>query len=127
MKAEWLIYLAGIHALGFALFHIYFWRLFKWKTELAKLHTPTRAITQMLNIQLIYFAFGTSILCFFYTEMLLYTAFGNILLVFYSGFWFVRLVQQFIFLRYNHWMIHVTTVLFILGCLLFALPLIFLN
>jgi hypothetical protein len=123
MKAEWFIYLAGTHAIGFGVFHIYFWRIFKWKTELAKVHMPTRAITQMLNVQLIYFAFGTGILCFFFTDMLLNTALGNVLLIFYSGFWFVRLIQQFIFLRYNHWMIHLTTVLFALGSLLFALPL----
>jgi hypothetical protein len=40
-----------------------------------------------------------------------------------AGFWVLRLIGQFIWLRINHPMVHVLTVLFALGAILFALPL----
>jgi hypothetical protein len=41
----------------------------------------------------------------------------------FSLFWLGRFVEQFVFLRkINHWAVHVLTGLFLLGSVLFALP-----
>lgn len=42
---DWLIRRAGVHSLGFALFHPGFWKWFRWNGELAKVGFATRAIT----------------------------------------------------------------------------------
>ena len=46
--------LAGATDLGFALFHAMFWRLFNWPGRLPASGTVNSAITQTLNVVLIY-------------------------------------------------------------------------
>ena len=41
---------AAIFNAAFAAFHLGFWRLFRWRSELAKLTSLNRAIVQVLNL-----------------------------------------------------------------------------
>ena len=41
----------GIFCICFALFHLAFWKLFRWETELAKLTSLNRAVVQVLNLE----------------------------------------------------------------------------
>ncbi|MDH5822831.1 hypothetical protein QFW77_07460 [Luteimonas sp. RD2P54] len=115
--------LAGLHSAGFALFHAAFWKLFGWKHELRKLALPTRAITQILNLRLIYVFAGIAALCFLFPAEIAGTPLGRGLLAFMALFWVGRTIEQFVFLRVNHPMVHALTALFVLGAALFALPL----
>src|SRR5690606_38126815 len=117
-----LIYICGIFSLGFALFHMGFWRLFKWKPQLAKLNFANRGIMQILNIQLIYFFFFTAGLCFVMPDELSQTSLGHALLLGNALFWALRTLMQFVHLRADHIMIHLLTGLFLLGTVLFTLP-----
>lgn len=123
MSNERLIFLCGLHSLGFALFHLGFWKLFDWKHELRKIGPPTRAIVQILNLRLIYVFAGIAAICFVFPSQLHATPLGRALLLFMSLFWLGRVVEQFVFLRLNHPLVHVLTALFVLGMVLFALPL----
>ncbi len=123
MSRDLLIQLAGLHSFAFALFHIGFWKLFRWDRELAKVGQATRAVTQILNLRLIYVFLGMGTLCFLFTRELHTTPLGRALLVFMSLFWVGRTIEQFVFLRVNRPMVHVLTVLFVIGAALFALPL----
>ena len=58
MSRDLMIQLAGLHSFAFALFHMSFWKLFRWDRELAKVGLPTRAVTQILNLRLIYVFLG---------------------------------------------------------------------
>ena len=58
MSRDLLIQLCGLHSFAFALFHLAFWKLFDWKHDLRKTRLATRAITQILNLRLIYFFLG---------------------------------------------------------------------
>jgi hypothetical protein len=51
------------------------------------------------------------------------TALGRALLLFMSLFWAGRTIEQFVFLRVNKPLVHVLTALFVIGGVLFALPL----
>ena len=120
---HFIVLLCGIHALGFVVFHTQFWRIFRWKTELAKLSAPNRAIMQIFNMRIIYLASFLAFVCFFYPDDLLQTRLGTVFLGGFSLFWFGRFLEQFIFLgKINHWMVHTLTVVFLLGAVLFALP-----
>ena len=123
MSPDLLVQLCGLHSFAFALFHLVFWKLFRWKHELQKVGLPTRAITQILNLRLIYLFAGVGVLCFAFTQELHGTALGRAMLVFMSLFWVGRTIEQFVFLRINKPMVHVLTVLFVIGAILFALPL----
>src|SRR5688572_19860272 len=94
-----IIYLCGLHSMLFAVFHAAFWKLFRWPSALVGLSKENRAITQILNIRLIYVFLFTAFLCFFFTKDLYSTALGRAFLAGMSIFWLGRTVEQFIFLR----------------------------
>lgn len=114
--------LCAAHSFGFAAFHLLFWRLFRWPAELQRAGPATGAIVQILNLRLIYVFLGIGALCLAFPEELSETAMGRVILAGMSLFWIGRTVEQFIFLRYNRMSLHVLTVLFVVGAVLFALP-----
>ena len=115
----------GFYNLLFAVFHLLFWRLFKWNKEMQKLSFANRGIIQILNIQIIYYFVAVAIVCFCFTNELLTTHLGKVFLLGNSLFWIIRLVQQYIFLRKNSFVIHFLAMLFLLGAVLFFLPLLY--
>ena len=62
------IFICGIHSIAFAIFHVLFWKLFNWKTDLKKITYTNRPIIQILNIRAIYFFLF--ILCFLFPTKL---------------------------------------------------------
>ncbi|MEO6039246.1 MAG: hypothetical protein ABIQ93_12610 [Saprospiraceae bacterium] len=124
MDKTLLLTACGLYSLAMAVFHLYFWRLFRWKDQLYLLHPGNRAIVQILNVRLIYVFVCMAVLCFFYQQALLETGLGHAILVGCSLFWVGRTIEQFIYLRrIYHWVVHVLTAIFVLGAVLFALPL----
>lgn len=120
-KQVW-IYICGLHSLLFAVFHMAFWRLFKWKTQLRKMSLVNRATMQVLNTRLIFIFLLFAFLCFVYPRELYATSLGQALLAGISLFWLGRLIEQFIFFRVNNAYTHLLTLLFFLGFILFLLP-----
>lgn len=123
MRRETLLFACGLHSLGFALFHLAFWKLFDWPRALQSTNAATRAVTQILNLRLIYVFLGVAALCFLLPQELLGTRLGHALLAGMSLFWVGRTVEQFVFLRIDHPLVHGLTALFVAGAVLFALPL----
>jgi hypothetical protein len=117
------IFICGLYSVGFGIFHILFWRIFDWKNDLKKLKFANRGIIQVLNLCLIYFFLLVGFLCFIYPEELLHTTIGNAFLTAISLFWFGRTIEQFIFFRTNNKYVHLLTIVFAIGTILFALPL----
>ncbi|MBX2923209.1 MAG: hypothetical protein KF746_13500 [Chitinophagaceae bacterium] len=126
MKMIFIIYMCGVYSLAFALFHIGFWKIFKWNDDLKKLVFANKGIMQILNVQIIYYFLFTAFVCFAFPAELLNTKLGNAFLLGCSLFWLIRAIQQFIFLKSNHYIIRILTVIFIIGTVLFALP-VFMN
>lgn len=82
------------------------------------------AVMQILNLRLIYIFLFSAYLCFFFTIDLYTTSLGKAFLVGMSIFWMGRILEQFLFLRFNHWLNFVLTILFTAGMILFLLPVI---
>lgn len=116
------ILICGFYNIGFAIFHISFWKMFKWGTDLKKLSFANKAVMQLLNIQIMYYFAFVAFICFALPTELLTTKLGNYFLLGNSLFWLVRTIQQFVFLRVNHYKIHILTTISIAGIILFALP-----
>ena len=117
-----ILIICGLYNIGFAIFHISFWKIFKWNSGLKKLSFANKAVMQILNVQFIYYFIFVAFICFTLPPELLTTNIGNYFLGGTSLFWFVRTIQQFIFLRANHYKIHILTIIFLIGTLLFAIP-----
>ncbi len=117
-----ILILCGLYNIGFAIFHISFWKIFHWDSDLKKLSFANKAIIQILNVHMIYYFLFVAFICFAFQTELLTTKFGNIILIGNSLFWLLRTIQQFIFLRANHIKIHILTIIFVIGTILFAIP-----
>jgi hypothetical protein len=127
MNDQLMILLGGIHSLCFAFFHMQFWRLFNWKDDLNQLQPINKAIIQIANIRLIYFFLFVATICFIFPIELSTTSLGKFFLGGMSLFWIGRTIEQFVFLKIEHRYIHLLTYLFILGAVLFAIPLLVNN
>lgn len=123
MTAPSLLLLCGIHSLAFALFHVGFWKLFKWPGSLRDTGLPNRAIVQIANVQLIWVFLVAAALCLLYPQDLVATAVGRAFLLGMSLFWVLRLAVQFVWLRIRHPLVQGLNLAFVLGAVLFALPL----
>src|SRR5690554_2076418 len=123
MGNETILLLCAAHSFGFALFHLGFWRLFGWPRTLRETTVANRAILQIANLYLVWVFAGVGALCLLFPRALTGSPLGCALLAGMAIFWAIRLATQFIWLRSNRPMVHVLSILFALGAMLFALPL----
>ncbi|GGP03811.1 hypothetical protein GCM10010992_13630 [Cloacibacterium rupense] len=121
---ETTIILCGIYNLLFGVFHLFFWKFFGWKKELKNVSKVNSGIMQILNIQIIIFFFIVGFICLKYSQEILQTKLGFAFLVGNFIFWLARTVNQFIFLKINDIRVHFLTVIFILGMILFLIPIV---
>jgi hypothetical protein len=90
---SWLFAAAG-YDVALAVFHLAFWRMFRWHDELPKLHPVNRGVLQALNIML------TAVLLFMAALLLLRpadltgTPLGRLVLAGMTAFWVLRAVLQ---------------------------------
>lgn len=119
---EKVIIICGIYSFLFGIFHLFFWRFFKWKKDLAKLSQINKGIVQILNIQLIFFFFSMAFICFFFTKEITETRLGKVFFMVNSGFWATRIINQFMFLKINDYRVHLLTFIFFIGFILFLVP-----
>lgn len=116
--------LAALYNLGFAVFHLFFWRLFRWKEDLPRLRPVNRAVMQVLNLSLAFLLFALAYVLMFHPAEMLSTSIGRSLLVILSIFWLLRTIEQILFFRINNRISLAFTMVFLAGSLLHLLPLI---
>lgn len=106
----------AIYDFGFALFHIMFWRLFRWPAALAPSGSVNAAITQTLNLMLA-FVFAT------YATGIVLTSNGShptFALWAGAGFWMLRFVLQPLMFGLGRRASVVMSVIFVVGVVLHA-------
>lgn len=110
-----LIVAAGLFNLAFALFHLFFWRLFDWPQELARLGAVNRGIAQVLNLCLTYlFAVAAAVLLLL-PSAAFGTDLGRFFLFAWTGFWLLRAFLQPMFFGLEHRLSAALFGVFILG------------
>jgi hypothetical protein len=92
-----LLLTGGLYSLAFAVFHMLFWRVFRWKADLQRLIPVNRAIIQVLNLRLIYVFLVMGLATVLFPVALLSTELGMFILGAESLFWFMRAIEQIIF------------------------------
>jgi len=131
-----LIIFGGVFHTGFAIFHLFFWRLFKWKParrseyvtmlesgkESVTLTHINSAVTQILNLCLTFVFIVVAYISFFYSSELLSSSLGRTLLICISVFWFLRTIEQLIFFGLKKRLSVILTFLFIIGSLIYLIP-----
>jgi hypothetical protein len=117
-----MVYSGGLHALGFAIFHSRFWKIFNWKSDLENLTAANKAFIQIANLRLIYIFVFVAAICFVFPKALLTTNLGRFFMIGMALFWLGRTIEQFIFVRIEHRLVHLLTYLFIIGAVIWAIP-----
>ena len=116
------VMVGGIFNVSFAVFHLFFWRLFDWKRDLASLSFINRQVMQILNLCLTFTFLIFAYVSLFHTAELIGTRLGEVLLLLISVFWFLRAVEQVIFFGLKNALSVAFFVAFLVGGLLYAYP-----
>jgi hypothetical protein len=97
MKTQVWIYAAAGYNVALAVFHLGFWRLFRWKEELRKLHPVNRGVMQVMNIMLTFMFLMLAAVQVLNAAELTATPLGRLLMAVLTGFWLLRAVLQPVF------------------------------
>ncbi len=117
-----LIFIGGIYHLAFAVFHVLFWKLFRWKDELSKLNVINRGVMQILNLRLIFIFLVFAYVSFFHSTELLTTGIGNILLLAIALGWLGRAIEQIYFFGLKKAVSIMMFAIFIVGAAIYIYP-----
>jgi hypothetical protein len=102
MTATHCVFAAGVLYAALALFHLGFWRLFRWRDELSRLGSVNRGVMQVLNLCLTYlFVVAAAGFCFYPAEIVA-AGVGRVLLAALAGFWLLRAAYQPWFFGLRH-------------------------
>lgn len=121
--SETLVRIGGAYCLAFAVFHLFFWRLFRWRRELAKLGFVNRQVVQILNLCLTFAFVVFAVPSLFFAGEMVGTGLGRTLLGLIALFWLLRAVEQVVFFGLRRWLSVVFFLTFLGGVALFAWPL----
>jgi hypothetical protein len=97
MNSKRLVQIGGVVNLLFAIFHLFFWKLFDWQRELVSLSSDNRAIMQVLNIHTAYILMVFFILSLAFSNEIITTKFGRMFGMAIAGFWILRAVNEAVF------------------------------
>jgi hypothetical protein len=115
--------LAGVFDLAFAVFHLRFWKVFRWHDELPKLSRANRGIMQVLNLCLTYVFVVMAAACLFMPDELISIRVGQFALGSFALFWALRTAYQPLFFGLKHPLSVGLFVAFIVGTAIHAIPL----
>ena len=117
-----LLIVGGFYHLGFAIFHLFFWRLFNWKKDLASLSIVNRAVMQILNLCLTFVFIVVAYISLFYSSEMISTNLGKIITVSISIFWLLRFIEQLYFFGLKKLFSIILTILFFAGFIIYLIP-----
>ena len=117
-----IILFGGVFNLGFAIFHLLFWQIFRWKEDLASLKSTNRFVMQILNLCLIFVFLVMAYVSIFQAAAMISTSLGKSLLMAFSLFWLLRMMEQIIFFGVKNKLSFAFTLVFFVGSIIYALP-----
>lgn len=117
-----LLIIGGFYHLGFAIFHLFFWRLFHWKKDLASLTIINRAVIQILNLCITFVFIVVAYISLFYSAEMLSTNLGKVITASISLFWLIRFVEQLYFFGLKKLFSIILKILFFAGFIIYLIP-----
>jgi len=123
--AEVSLLVGGIYNLVFAIFHLFFWKVFNWKKDLASLTPANRSIMQILNLCLIFMFGAMSYVSLMLPDQMLTTSLGKNLLVAFALFWFLRMLEQIVVFEEKSRLSAVFTLIFLAGGFIYLVPVLY--
>ncbi|MBA2494172.1 MAG: hypothetical protein H0V31_05690 [Acidobacteria bacterium] len=122
---ETLIFIGCFYNLAFAVFHLFFWKLFRWREDLRSLSFVNRGVMQILNLCLAFVFLVFAYVSFFHTAELLTTNIGRTLLAAIALFWLFRAIEQIVFFGWRKIVSVAFFVFFLFGAAIYFSPFLF--
>lgn len=119
---ETLILAGGLYHIAFAIFHMFFWRLFKWKESLSSLSFINRNVMQILNLCLTFVFLIFAYLSLVHTKELLSSDLGHAVLILICVFWVLRAIEQVVFFSLKDKISKILFFIFIVGAVIYGIP-----
>lgn len=94
MSLEALLTFGGFFHIAYMVFHLLFWKLFRWKEQLAKLHPINQGAMQAMNIVLIAIFMLFALVSLFFQDELLNSKLGHFLITSIAIIWLIRTCIQ---------------------------------
>jgi hypothetical protein len=107
---------------GWAVFHLFFPRIFKWTKALSNLDPVNRSIYQVLNLCLTFYFAVAAYLSLVFAQEMLTTPLGKKLIAVFAAFWLLRFGLQQRFFKPAHPMSILMSVLFLITMGLYIYP-----
>lgn len=123
METETLVLAGGVYNFVLAIGHLFLGKLLRWREQLALVTSLNRAVVQILNYSLTFAFLVFADLCWFHADEIVSTELGHRLLLLLSLFWYLRALQQIVFLGVRKAYSIVLTLVFVAGGTIFALAL----
>jgi len=96
-----ILYTGGIINGALAVFHMFFWKMFNWQTELPRLSKDNQGIMQIANIIIIFILLYFSVMSLALARSNAAVRNAGSLFILISGFYLIRLVTGIIFFGYS--------------------------
>jgi hypothetical protein len=96
------LYAGGVLHAGWAIFHLFFPRIFKWREALPQMDIINRNIYQVLNLCLTFYFVAVAYLSLVFAPEMLGSALGRKIIAIIGAFWLLRLGLQFRFFKAVH-------------------------
>ena len=120
----YLLIVGSFYHIGFAIFHLFFWRLFHWKKDLASLAIINRSVMQILNLHITFVFIIVAYISMFYSSEMVSTNLGKVIIASISIFWFIRFIDQIFFFGLKKRLSIILAIFFLVGCIIYLIPII---
>lgn len=120
-SSNWLV-IGGIYHLAFAVFHMFFWKIFNWKQSLSSISKIDSGVMQVMNLCLIWIFLSVGYISIVHTDQMLKTTLGHVIIALIAVFWLFRAVLQVIFFSLKKTMSKILLALFVIGVIIYATP-----
>ena len=124
MVSTGLLKAGGVFHILFAVFHLFWPKLFNWTDNLKPLDDINKALLPIISGLFIYIYSAVAIVSIFYGDILLENKTGRFFLLSIAGFWLVRTVMQFRYFNIKEKEAFIFLLIFIAGVALYSIPVI---
>ncbi|MCP3923798.1 MAG: hypothetical protein GY714_14545 [Desulfobacterales bacterium] len=122
MTGKILLIIGGVYHLLFAIFHLFWPKLFQWDKNLSSLDEINRQLMPIMSGLFIYIYIVIFIMSSFFSESIIGNSLGNVFLLSIAGFWFLRAGMQIVYYGLKEKAAVVFFIIFIAGIGLYTIP-----
>ncbi len=122
MTGKVLLIIGGVYHLLFAIFHLFWPKLFQWDKNLSSLDLINRQLLPIMSGLIIYIFMIVFVISSFFSSEVIGSVAGHIFLYSVAGFWLIRAFMQIVYYGLKEKVAVVFFIIFLAGIGLYTIP-----